>query len=97
MYLFQHNLACLLRLITGSVIFTVIDTITDTLLTDTSVVATSELSCCTCIIVAVQFVGSIPTIILMIALPSFKDASTVATSVLGFSTRVFTAIINILV
>merc|ERR1719277_738731 len=64
-----HILASLHRLITSGVIFTIINSITDTSLGNTSIVSTGELSLGTCIIITVSLISTIPTIILMITLP----------------------------
>lgn len=66
-----------MRLIRRGIIFTIVDTITNLSLRDAATIQTRKFPVSTRRVLTIQLIRSILAVILMIALPRFKDAASV--------------------
>ena len=85
------------RLVTGLVVFAVIDTIADLSIGDAPVVVAGELALSTLRIVTIKLISAVTTVVLVITLPGLEDTTTVAAPILSWGTGVIAAVVRLLI
>lgn len=79
--------ASFMRLIGCDVVFTIINTVAHLRLRDAAMVGASEFSRCARWVNAAFFIATVPTVVFVVALPGFKDASAVVATELVRAAR----------